>query len=245
MVRYGAFGARFVAAGLALLGLQGCLAPGDVPHGPQPSVSGAFTGSRVGSRLSGSDRAAVELALWQSLQAKGTRLRTWKNPETGSAGHARASGASLRDVDYKAGTELVAPLGLDAEHILVPDSGRYSTSTNSNVRLGPSTEHRVAKTLKEGTLVDAVARVQGRDWVLVASDDRALGYVYAPLLTRAEGDTLGLALAGGSARQPRLCRRFEMALRLGDGTEDRWGGTACRSGSDAWKVVSGRVLNGN
>jgi hypothetical protein len=205
-------------------------------------VLGALKGSQIGPRLSSDQREEIERAVWNSLQGPDRPGKVWKFEASGLKGQTRASAAALRGVDYKAGTELAAPVELDATHVLRPESGLYRTLRNSNVRLGPSTNHKIATTLKEGTTVEAVARIEGGKWVLVAERDRALGYIYGPLLERSEGDRLGLALAGGSARVPQICRRYDVRIVVSKREREHWGGTACRIGPAAWEVVEARAL---
>jgi hypothetical protein len=88
--------------------------------------------------------------------------------------------------------------------------------------------------LESGTAVDAVGKVVGQPWFLVATNGKVRGYVHESLVVRAPGD--GLLLAGGPTRQAKSCRAFEQRLTL-FGRTDRWNGVACKEGG-AWRIES-------
>ena len=77
--------------------------------------------------------------------------------------------------------------------------GLYVLTRNSNIRLGPGTDHKIAEVLPSGAGVDVVGRVVDKEWMLVASEGSIRGYVHQNLLIKAPGTEL--ELAGGPNRR--------------------------------------------
>ncbi len=102
------------------------------------------------------------------------------------------------------------------------------------------------------------------------TEERLLGYLYRPLLAEppkaresepegegegyrlvggetfarrdgSEAFDLDLALAGGAAERPAVCRSFEQKVAATDGTSHVWSGTACRIGPQRWRVIDNPV----
>ncbi|MBY0421508.1 MAG: SH3 domain-containing protein, partial [Parvularculaceae bacterium] len=116
-------------------------------------------------------------------------------------------------------------------HPMEIEQGEQVTTRNANVRSAPAPDAPVLEKLEGGTGVDAIGKVIGQPFVLVAIKGRVRGYVHASLLTPAPGAEV--ALAGGPTRTPHPCRAFDQTLSLG-GQSDRWSGVACNRGQ-GWR----------
>lgn len=112
------------------------------------------------------------------------------------------------------------------------EQGLYALKGDSNVRTGPSTDTKVLEQLPAGTAVDAVGKVSGKTWFLVAVGGEVRGYVHQSLLIKAPGTELDLA--GGPTRRAHLCRGFSQSLSV-NGRSDRWSGVACDRG-EGWRL---------
>ncbi len=83
-----------------------------------------------------------------------------------------------------------------------PIDRRFVVLRNANVRERPDVRAPRVATLAQGAVVVALGRVRGEDWILIARDGAALGYVFGPLVA-AEGSREALAaLAPASPQRP-------------------------------------------
>ncbi len=196
-------------------------------------VDGVAMGSAYETRLTFSDVAAMSDAFTVAMSAEEETMRPWSNGRTGASGEVIAGAPFLQNVDYARGARLRAPVGLETRWALEPAQGDYTTTSDTNVRLGASTASPIAETLPEGTVVEAAGQVRGAPWMLVARLGDVIGYMSTDYLEQREGGDV--LLAGGAAREPVYCRSFEQRLRLRGGARDMWRGFACQ-GSRGWRV---------
>jgi hypothetical protein len=186
-----------------------------------------------------SDIKHISRTAWAAVESQENAGRlTWSNPDSGT--HGSVSSGPLYLIGFNSGEEIVAPLRLDTSPYLVPAAGDFITNANSNVRLSPSIKGSKVVMLPEGKRVTVLGHQEETDWFLIAVDDKVIGYVFGPLLTRIEGGDL--LLAGGEARQPKLCRELTYSLLLTTGQSDAWVNGACRVGGGRWFVVGGRAI---
>ena len=205
----------------------------------QVSLDGAETGSRLATGLMWSDREQISRTAWAAIESQGDLSRlTWSNPASGT--HGSVSPGPLYLIGFNSGEEIEAPLRLDTNPYLVPAAGAYITNANTNVRLSPSLQGVKVIMLAEGKEVTVLGHQTETDWYLIAVDDRVIGYVFGSLLTQIEGGNL--LLAGGEAKQPKLCRELTYSLLLITGQNDAWVNGACREGDGDWRVFGGRAI---
>jgi len=227
------------------LGLSAC---GGVNYGsswddrrsraPDAHVEGVTHGSAYGGSLSFSDVAHMSEAFLAAMRGEEGTSRAWSNGRSGTRGEVIAGAPYLENVDYSRGRQLSAPVGIETRWSLEPAQGDYTTTTNTNVRLGATTASGVVETLPEGSVIEAVGRVSGAPWMLVARYGEAIGYMSSDFLEQRDGGDV--LLAGGSPRQPVYCRTFEQSLSLRSGPRDRWNGTACQNARGQWRVEGSR-----
>jgi len=231
---------RLVLILMASLAVSAC---GGVQYGgsrwgsdrvPATVVDGIAYGSTYGGQLTFSDVAIMSDAFVGAMAADVGTSRVWANGRTGARGEVIAGEAFLQNVDYARGHRLRAPVGLETRWALEPAQGDYTTTTNTNVRLGAGTSSLLAGTLPEGSVVEAVGSTQGAPWMLVARNGEVIGYMHTDFLEQREGGDL--LLAGGASRQPTYCRSFEQTLSLRNGPSDRWRGDACQTPMGEWQV---------
>jgi len=230
---------RLATAAVLLTAVTGCVniqVDRDLPRF-EGKVAKPLLGSVLETRIAYADR--VEIARAVDAQVLNPAMRpeplTWRNRGTGSFGTVSVGAPFVLGVDSFSGTPPEAPLSLSTEFRLMPDPGDFRTRRRANLRAGPSTRHSVLATLDEGTLVESLGRVEGRDWRLVGRRDQVLGYIYAPLLEARIGNEPGLA--GGKARPPVLCREVTQSVTLGRGLGDDWTVHACRRPDGRFEMI--------
>ena len=187
-------------------------------------------GSPAGARLSGSDRAALAEAFRAAMESGAPRQ--WRG--------GRATGAvtpgpwSLANLKFDPDARIEAARGdFDLAHVMETDLGLYVLARNSNIRIGPGTENKIAEVLSSGSGVEVVGRVINKDWMLISADGKIRGYVFQNLLVKAPGAEL--ELAGGPQRKPVLCRAFTQRLNIYSERAE-WAGAACNDGT-GWRLA--------
>jgi len=205
---------------------------------PSAHVAGIAYGSAYESYLTSSDVAYMSDAFLTVMNTEEGTRRDWVNHRTGAQGEIIAGEPFLQNVDYARSGRLRAPVGLETRWALEPAQGDYSSTSNTNVRLGASTSAPVVSTLTEGSVVEAIGSVHGAPWMLVARHGEVVGYMHTDFLEQREGGDV--LLAGGAPRAPIYCRVYDQRLVLRDGPRDSWSGTACLSRNGRWDVQGAR-----
>lgn len=202
------------------------------PYGAGGGGRVNFTeGSILGASLSSDDARALYPAFV-------TAIETGPSGEPVSWRGADASGAVTPGAyligNLKPDPKQLLPLSaaLSFSEPFETELGLHALTRNANVRSGPSTDAKVIEQLPSGTGVDAVGKVSGKPWMLVAVDGAVRGYVHQSLMVKAPGTEL--ELAGGPTRRAHLCRAFDQSLSV-NGRSDRWSGVACDRG-EGWRV---------
>lgn len=187
-------------------------------------------GSTLGATLARGDARALSDVMIPALETGKTGAAApWQGPG--------ASGAVTPGAYYfgnlRADPRDLVPLAYAVSAASVEiEQGDQVTTKNANVRAAPNAEAAILERLDAGTQVDAVGKVVGQPYYLVAIKGAVRGYVHESLLTPAPGAEL--ALAGGPTRLARPCRAFTQSLTLG-GRSDRWSGVACNRG-EGWRL---------
>lgn len=233
-----------IVAMIGLLALGGCVEFQPGIYSPtrisQSSLKGAEAGSVLADFLPGTDIRMLSKTAWTALnRPEGAEEVAWSNYSTGTSGTVHPGPAYL--VGFNAGEEINAPLTLDIRAYLDPAAGNFTAIKNANVRLSPSVEGVKVAMLEIGDGVQVVAQESQANWYLIAQNQRVIGYVFGPLLSRLEGGDL--LLAGGDALMPRICREMSYSLTLPNGDTDAWVNGACRSADESWHVVGGQPID--
>lgn len=146
--------------------------------------AGAFIGNQLGKTLDEADRKQIAQADNQALSAPPGQAISWRNPDGGASGSSSAS-APTKEVVAKAPDGTIRTVSKTPKLSLV--SGRYTVhgTSNVNIRAEPTTKSNAVGTLRSGETVDAVGKVVGSDWMLVARSGETLGYVSGALISPA------------------------------------------------------------
>ena len=118
-------------------------------------------GSPVGAQLSGGDRGALAEAVVRAVETG--ENQTWRGRN--AVGVVMPKSYSLANLKYDPRVRLpLAARGVDLNQKMETDMGLYVLTRNSNIRLGPGTEHKIAEVLPSGAGVDVVGRVVDKEW---------------------------------------------------------------------------------
>ena len=208
-------------AGLAAAALAAC---SSVPSIGDSASSNYAEGQIVDNQLSGADRAALERAVNAALQTGASQSWSGKRA-TGAVTVGTYSIAGLEGDPY--GRTPAARGDLILTHAVETDLGQYVLTRNTNVRIGPGTDNKIAEVLDSGSGVDVVGRVTDRNWMLIAVNGTVRGYVFGDLLIKAPGTEL--ELAGGPVRRLLPCRELSHRVNVYS-TREEWDGAACNEG---------------
>jgi hypothetical protein len=224
--------ARLLSVALAgALALSACETAGPI-GGPSSGGPVNFAaGSILGGSLSRGDMKALGEIFGPALAAGQTgAAQRWSGPN-GAEGAITPRGYLFGNLRADP-TELIPVAGAITYALPMEiEQGEQVTTKNANVRAAPAADAPILEKLEAGTGVEAVGKVVGQPFFLVAVKGRIRGYVSASLLTPAPG--ADLALAGGPTRKAHPCRAYDQTLSLG-AQSDRWSGVACDRGQ-GWR----------
>lgn len=230
--------AAAIATGLALSACTGLqdYGGGTVGGGGGSGLAGAESGSRIS--LSGADAQALRVTALRAVETGGANSRHSYRGPSGATGTITVGPLVLVGLDN--GADIAAPLGVDTRPSIEARGGTYSVQKTANVRLGPSTNAKIADQLAAGTRVRAVGHDKASDWYLVARGEQVLGYVFGPLIKEIPGDDL--VLAGASPGPLMACREVTYRVVVPGGARSAWVNGACRRGGAGWAVVGGEAI---
>jgi surface antigen len=203
------------------------------------TLAGYWVGGEVGRRLSAGDQQGIAHTTQDALETG--ESQTWSNPDTGVYTKVSVKEASTGTVSsrLKPKLEEAPPVELVNEY--------YTADANINVRGGPGTDYVVLHRLARGERVPVVGRVLGTDWYMLAAAGEGAGYIYAPLVSRAEPQSGGQnAIREAMVRQDRprpyavddqQCRIITQEVTLPDGTTRSHDFKACRQADGTWAEV--------
>jgi SH3-like domain-containing protein len=208
---------------------------------------GAWGGSRIGGYLDERQQAELDRAVAEAVTADGSTTTDWHADDGTASAEIAVAPIERRTerVSVAKAPEVVAPPALDliGQERLV--------RTNTNLRAGPGTDYAVTGGLGDET-VEAVGRVRGAPWVMVAKHGRSVGYVHASLLTavrdvaprRADRSAIAeVAAAPAAAATERAevamttsCRKLsvDVTSASGRGSEEF---EACQSADGVWEIL--------
>lgn len=121
----------------------------------------------------------------------------------------------------------------------------FSVRGNANLRASPSTASRSLGMVYRGDEVEALGKVRGQPWILVARNGAGVGYVHESLLTALEVDadygpgsgypaSSGL---NGYQQASANCRIVEQIVTTRDYQTQTQRYRACRDGSGRWNMM--------
>ncbi len=190
------------------------------------AAAGAAAGSYIGCRMQRSDQQKAQAATQYALDRGGSQ--SWSNPETGASGDVRvvstSNGGGGQPVSLNG---LRFAPGVEPARGYESASGRFTAPGKVNIRATPSTSGSVVGRLNPGQSFDALARVQGSNWLLAGQNGQAVGYVSETVVRP----------SGGQASNS-VCRTFDQTIRTQSGAPQTERYTACKGADGQWVVQS-------
>lgn len=225
--------------GKAVGGILGGVLGSKIGHGSGKTaativgaLAGYMIGGEVGSRMQESDRDGLAESTATAIQTG--QAQTWSNPDTGVRTEVRVEEARAI-VDT--GPSRIPALELVNQY--------YVAKVDSHVRAGPGTNYPIVGLLVATETVPVVGRVIGEDWYMISQGGRGHGYVYAPLLVRADRQPIddnairadaGSNLGGVQLEQPE-CSLVTQKVTMPDGRSVSEQFRACRTADGSWEVL--------
>ncbi len=217
------------------------------------AAAGAALGSYVGCRMQVSDQQRAYAAAQTALQTGA--YQTWSNPQTGASGSTRVIDSYGQASGYgqssgygaQAASDYGQPVSLAGLRVArnvqlqtqleTAASRQVQAPGRVNLRAGPSTRTAVVGQLAAGETVEALARVQGQNWLLVGRNGVGVGYVsesvMRPLATQTYASAGGYAQT--SSQTP--CRVIEQSVNTPGAQPVIERYRACRSADGEWNVT--------
>lgn len=221
----------------ALLGSQVGGGKGKLATTVVGALAGFWIGGEIGQRLDASDQQGIARTTQTALDTG--KSQTWTNPDTGvktrvSVDDTRVERTPVESQGLKPKVSETPPLELV--------NAFYVAQAKCNVRGGPGTDYDVMTVLSKGQRIAVVGKVQGADWYMVSDDGLGTGFVYAPLLSRAEDQPTKVSALRMAARDAektgsadeRKCRLVTQEVSLADGTRKTHQLTACQQPDGSW-----------
>jgi len=231
--RYGAwvwwvvFAMAFIVSGCATDG-TGEQVTAEAEPGMSVSVAetDVFLGSRYGQNLTESDRIKqAEATVAAMSEGDGSATVDWTNPETGAKGTVSAGPTEGE----------VVMLELEAVDGIELINANYRAEVDSNVRARPTTQSPVVDGLRKGETFQAVGKAVGSDWILVARDGKALGFVYAELVASTQLTKMGDEPALSVFELTIRCRDVQREARTAGGGAYQEAGRYCTDIVNSWQ----------
>jgi hypothetical protein len=166
-------------------------------------INAAF--GRISSKFTPHDRSAAAGAMNQALDSTAAQPVSWTNPETGNGGSFEA-----KPITYERRPVPAAPSSAQATVALVPPPANpeavaavWFTTSTVNLRAGPSGDAAVIGHVRAHRNFQVLGRVPGTPWLIVARNDKAVGYVSSAVArTAGEIETATQAPAAEAPGEP-------------------------------------------
>ncbi len=253
------------AVGTVLGGILGAVAGSRIGGGNGRFVAvaagtllGAYVGNQIGASLDEADRLAVKKKVNEVLvSAPDGKVVKWSSPDSGSSAvlTPKDTHKEVRKVTLLR-DKRVAPL---PRLELIGET--WQAKTNANVRAAPSLNADIVSGLKSGETFEAVAKVEGRDWIVVARGKRTIGYVASFLVRKAvdrevmarptpPSPTNNAAPANAAAVDldtsnlvadqviaTSTCRDMSVVIKTKNGKQEHQDIKACKAADGAWDIL--------
>ncbi len=261
-----------IVLGLAMA-LGACAGPsttgGRGSQGIIQNIEAPLTGANPKLRLSRSQVRGLADATHMAVTGPVPLFETTWVSASGLEGVVEAGPPFLGGFEDEDGNLVILPEGLKIDVPIEPMGIRGKPNANTNVRNGPGTDYDVVQTVPKGTVIQLLGTAAKTEWVLIAKDAKALGYMFGPLIdadqSEADGgkpevavpvvdletgespqktyteNELDVLLAGGEPRPPTLCRHVRHRVTDRKGRLYEWPATACRIGPSHWRIMGSGV----
>jgi len=241
------------AGGGALLGALFGKGKGRILGVLAGAALGGLLGNQIGAKLDEEDQKKLAEESAKALTSvKDGQTVSWNNPDTGTTGTLtpKQTLVSVKE------TRIVRTRRVQITPNMQMIGAPYMAVKNANVRAAPTKNAEKLDSLKSGDQVQALGRVPNQDWIMVARDQTAIGYVYAPLLSEAQMETTGggglrtqeesKAMFGDLSGSTEVvedtlivqtqCRTLSFDVKTKDGDTNASEFEACKQSDGAWEI---------
>ena len=143
---------------------------------------GGFVGNRIGAMLDEEDQKALQEQAKQALLNQPDNAQiTWSSSHSGATAVVVPENSRVETREVK----LVRDAAVAPAPQLDLIGAKYTVKAASPVRLAPSPDADVATTLPGGSVIWAVGKVHGQNWIMVAKGGKSIGYAPAANLAPA------------------------------------------------------------
>jgi predicted homoserine dehydrogenase-like protein len=127
----------------------------------------------------------------------------------------------------------------------------YQARQDANVWAAPTTDARVVAGLRTGETIDAVGKVEGRDWYMIARNGRSIGYVSGGVIgparvaaqTQLRNEPVDLdaieldeGVVVDTVSAHTECRTLDLKVAAGDSEQEETSFEACKAADGAWEL---------
>lgn len=218
------------------------------------TIVGGYVGNRIGAHLDEQDAKIMEAKSLEALDNnRDGQSVAWNNPDTGTTGNLKP--VSTQYIQRE--TKIIKYKKVQVTPELELVSGNYVALKGSNVRAGASTNTEKLNFLNTGDMVQAVGKTPDGRWLLVARNNRTIGYVYAPLVDHADNVQVTSTLRTKEQNDAVFgevslndadyetetiiakteCRVMEYDYTKKDGKSSNDQFTACKTSDGAWELT--------
>lgn len=134
------------------------------------TVAGGLIGKKFGAYLDEQDRKKIAEASDKAIREGNPEVYVSEKSGT------KVTMTPSKPV-YETGPQLAIAKGVDSTAPLVLEKDLLQTNRATSIRLSPAESGKVKYRLDRGAYVDVVATVRDSEWVLVADDTVAMGYI--------------------------------------------------------------------
>ncbi len=209
----------------------------------------SYIANQLGDAITDADALAIERESVKALETTpdGQTLR-WDNPQSGASAAITPIDTSIEPRQQR--TPRSKEVADARSFTLIGQT--YRAVKNSNVRAAPGTHNPIVGKLPKGTTVTALGKVDGTEWIMIARDGTAVGYVYEPLIKPVEnGDSsypplrkileeedqhAGDGLVVAELKFYTSCRSVDYDVTLANGETARDSFRACKAHDGAWEI---------
>lgn len=214
--------------------------------------SRSYIANQLGDAITDADALAIERESVKALETTpdGQTLR-WDNPQSGASAAITPVDTSIEPRQQK--TPRSKDVADARSFTLIGQT--YKAAKNSNIRAAPGTHNPIVGKLPRGTTVTALGKVDGTEWIMIAREGAAVGYVYEPLIKPVEnGDPsypplrknledddeedrpAGEGLVVAELKFYTSCRSVDYDVTLANGETARERFRACKAHDGAWEI---------
>lgn len=158
---------------------------------------GGLIGNQIGEMLDEQDQAALQEQARQALLTHSDDDKiTWSSTHSDAKATVTPTNTRIETREVK----IVRDAAVQPAPALDLINALYVAPKSATVRLAPSSQAEIARTLPHNSKVWAIGRVQGKPWIMVAQKGKSIGYVAVGQIRQAPTQTAKLSVPTPEAK---------------------------------------------